>query len=487
LDPGALRLELDPIAATPLVVQIARGISDAVRLGRLKPDALLPGTRTLARELRVDRNTVAAAYAELRAEGWVTARRGHGTRINRALPEQPLQPHARKRAKAGFPLPRAPVDAPQDEPLVPGLSKWDFGVPDTRLAPRAELARGFRRALRDGRGLLDYSRYRAQPRSRLHHAILQMLEQRRGLSVAPEQLVLTRGSQMGLYLLARTLIGPGDAVALENPGYWAAAAAFRAAGARVLTLSVDAHGLDVDALRRLCHRERRLRAVFVTPHHQFPTTVPLSAPRRLALLSLAQRQRFAVIEDDFDHEFHYQGHPLLPLICGDSAGVVLYLGSLSKVFGPGLRLGYLVAPEAVAQRASALRALVDLEGDAPVETAFAELFEDGEMQRHLNRARRVYAARRDFLVGALRQALPSVLRFEVPNGGMALWAEVEAGVDLDRWAVRARAAGLIFRTGRLFCLEGAPRHAVRLGFARWNEAELSRAVKVLKASLPGRG
>jgi GntR family transcriptional regulator/MocR family aminotransferase len=485
-----LSLEIDPASTVPLFVQIATAITADVRSGRLRPGAPLPGARSLARRLEVNRNTVAAAYAELAAEGWVTTSRGRGTFVSTSLPDLPPRRPGPRRgpgARPGFDLPPPGRPGLDDDPVDPGARKWDYGIPDVRLAPVKELARAYRRALRDhGRDLLQYDRYSCRPHSRLQVALAAMLQATRGLHAAPENLVVTRGSQMALYLVAQAIIRPGDTVAVEHPGYPVAWEVFRRAGAQLCPIEVDAEGIRIEPLERLAH-ERSLRAVFVTPHHQFPTTVTLGAGRRLALLRLARQARFAVIEDDYDHEFHFRGRPVQPLMSGDSDGVVLYMGSLSKIFAPGVRVGYLVAPTMLARRVRALRALIDIQDDSVLDWALGELFEDGEMQRHFNRARRFYLARRDALVQALRDRLGGVVAFTPPSGGMALWARIDPAVDVERWAARARARGLMFRTGRLFFLDGRPRPYVRLGFARWDERELAAAVEDLAAALPARG
>src|SRR6185436_19385596 len=229
--------------------------------------------------------------------------------------------------------------------------------------------------------------------------------------------LVTRGSQMALELIARCLLVPGDVVAVEDPGYRAAWQAFGGHGAQLLP--VDAGGLDVDALDALV-RTTRVRAVYTTPHHQYPTTVTLSAGRRLALLELARTRGIAVVEDDYTHEFHYDGRPVLPLASSDPAGSVIYVGTLAKILAPGLRLGYMVAPPDLLARAAAERFSLDIQGDHVLEQAIAELFDDGEVQRHARRARRLYEARRDFMVARLRKRLGSALTVDPPSGGIAL-------------------------------------------------------------------
>lgn len=475
-----VELQLPRDARQPLFLRLTRAVIEAIRSGRLAPGARLPGTRSLATQLQIHRNTIAAAYTELAHQGWVTARAGSGTRVSELLPLEALAPQ-RPAEALGFAFQPGPAVV-DDARATHGLLKWDFGVPDVRLAPRLALARALRHAaLASGAPALEYARYRARD-GRLLEQLSAMLAATRGLVVDRARLVLTQGSQQAMYLAARALLRPGDAVAMEDPGYWSARAVFEACGARVVPVPVDDEGLDVDALAQRTRR-LRLRAVFVTPHHQFPTTVTLSPRRRVALMSLAAERRCAVLEDDFDHDFHYDGRPHLPLAHGPWGSQVISFGSLSKVFAPGLRVGYAVAPPPVAREMARLRLDVDVEGNHLVEDALAELMELGEFQRHLYRARRVYAARRDHLAALLRHFFDGALEWQPPAGGLAFWVRAP-GLDVERWAERALDAGVQVRTGRIFTFDQRPLPALRLGFARLSDAELERACARLKAALP---
>jgi GntR family transcriptional regulator/MocR family aminotransferase len=310
-----------------------------------------------------------------------------------------------------------------------------------------------------------------------------MLTATRGLAADAEEVVVTRGSQMALDLVAAALIAPGDVVAVENPGYRPAWEAFRRHGAHLEPLRVDEEGLDVDSLKALVRR-RRVRAVYLTPHHHYPTTATLSASRRLTLLELARRERIALIEDDYDHEFHYEGRPVLPLASADRAGTVVYIGTLAKILAPGLRLGYVVAPRDVLHRIAGLRFFVDRQGDRALERAVAELLEDGEVQRHVRRARRAYQARRDFLLAAFGRHLRDVVAATPPSGGMALWTRVRGSVDVDAWARRALSRNVLFLPGRRFTFDGRSTPHARFGFAALHERELGEAVRRLVAALP---
>lgn len=472
--------------AGPLFKQIADAIVGDIRRGRLRPGAPLPGTRSLADALGVHRNTVLAAYADLTAEGWTTTERARGTYVNRSLPEPRPRAFAPTRdepvinGRPAFSLPRAPHRDRIDDP-PPGVVNLSAGMPDPRLVPRDVIGRAIRRALRQhGGSLLDYGDVQGHPS--LRRELARMLCATRGIAAQPENVLVTRGSQMGLYLVGQAILGPEATVAVEAWGYRPAWRALSASGATLVPVRVDGHGLDVDQLENIIARQP-LHAVYLTPHHQYPTTVTLAAARRLRLLELARRHRFAIIEDDYDHEFHFEGRPILPLASADAHGSVVYVGTLSKVLAPGLRLGYVVAPPPVIDRLTGRRLVVDRQGDLTVEAAVAELLEEGEVQRHARRMRRIYRRRRDALVAALHQHLRGVLTFTAPSGGMALWARVAARIGLPRWRKRALAAGVWLAPSSGFSFSGRESPLVRLGFAAHTEAELERAVALAARSL----
>jgi GntR family transcriptional regulator/MocR family aminotransferase len=469
-------------AHLPMFVRIARAFSSAIEAGRLSPGTRLLGSRALAATLRVHRNTVLAAFAELSSEGYLTTEQGRGTFVARDLP----RPRA---ADAGSParMPERPAFAftarpgPAFAPPPKGAIVLYGGLPDLSLLPRAAFARAYRRALSSSRDdpWLYGSPY-GEPA--LRRALAQYLRTERGLAVRAEDVMITRGSQMALHLLGQLLLQPGDAVAVEAYGYPPAHRALAAQGARIVPVPLSAEGMQVDALAALCRRER-VRAVYVTPHHQYPSAVCMSAARRMALLALARAEGIAVIEDDYDYEFHYEGRPVLPLASRD-LGSVCYVGTLSKTFAPALRIGFLVAPPELLASAAALRFDIDRQGDRVAERAVAELLEDGELGRHLLRTRSIYQARRDHAVAQLRELLPDVLRFEVPRGGMALWAEVQRPYTPGGLVAAAAGVGVYIQDGDAFSLVGPTRH-VRIGFGGVSEGRFRRAVGLIRGALSG--
>jgi GntR family transcriptional regulator / MocR family aminotransferase len=486
LRPWAFKIVIRRRASTAVYLQVVHAIVDEIRSGRLTPGTALPGTRELAARLQVNRKTVVQAYDELDAQGWVTGERARGTFVSLQLPEVARVPVPRLESDAHMPAQPAfrLLTAAPDIPLQlpgPNLLTFDDGAPDTRHVPVDALARAYRHALERGarRNALGY----ADPRgsAELRAAISAMLNVDRGLTTTPDNICLTRGSQMAIFVSARILAGRGDTVALEELSYPPARAAFRASGAEVLALGLDAQGLKVDDLERMCRR-KRVRAVYVTPHHQFPTTVLMRPERRLRLFSLAAQFGFAIVEDDYDHEFHFVHQPMLPLASADACDRVVYIGSLSKLLSPSLRLGYIAAPKAVIDRAAAEIMMIDRQGDPATEAAVAELIESGELHRHTRRVVRVYAERRALIARLLQEDFGPVIDFSLPDGGLAVWVRFAQGIDVDALARLARAEGVQLMPGSAFSVTDSRVQGARLGFASLDTAELRRAMRRLRTA-----
>jgi len=455
--------------------QIVRAVIHEIQRGRLGPGAQLPGSRTLAAQLSVNRKVVVAAVDELVAQGWLETRPARGVHVAEHLPT----------------LAVADVDSPKPRPVAAraprvGALTIDDGIPDARIAPLDELARAYRRALRSlGRAGLGYGDPAGDPR--LREVLSGFVNQARGLSSRPEQLVLTRGSQGALGVYALATLRAGDVVAVESPGYRPAWRAFELAGARIEPIPVDGEGLRTDALEARARALRgRLKAVYVTPHRHYPTTVSMTAERRLHLQELAERFDLTIVEDDYDYEYHFDGAPLLPLSASPpGANRCVYIASFSKLLAPAIRLGYMVVGPEVATRVGRTLEVLGRQGDVVLERAIAEMFEDGLIQRHARRARRLYEERRDRLLGELaaRSALARAFSYDVPAGGLSLWIRLRRGTA-ESLARRAETRGVMLTPGSAHLAAGALA-AFRFGYAAHTPAETRRVLDVLEACVVG--
>lgn len=476
----SLSQRIDAARAEPVYMQIIQAIIRDIESGRLTSGSFLPSSRELATGLGVNRKTVVLAYEDLIAQGWLSSAGTRGTMVSAALPDQvakaaPVGGSDAVQAEYRFiPGPEHPLALPEG----PGI-KLDEGAPDGRLFPVELLSRAYRSAaqrLARANGL-QYRDPRGAPV--LRECVAEMLKSQRGLPVSAENICITRGSQNSIFLAASLLIRPGDAVIVEELTYEPAVAAFAARGAKVIPVGLDREGICLEDVEKACRRNR-VAAVFVTPHHQFPTTVALRPERRLRLLDLARQFGFAVIEDDYDHEFHFASQPLLPM-AAYAPGRVIYAGSLSKLLLPALRIGYIAAPVEVIEALAHAVSLVDGMGNTLTEHAAAGLIESGELSRHARKVRQIYAQRREAFAQALDETLGDRVRYEMPPGGLAFWLRFASDEMLDRIEAGAASAGLRFASSRSFQTRtGAPR-GLRIGFASLTENEAHKALTALRS------
>ncbi|MFT8345757.1 PLP-dependent aminotransferase family protein [Gluconobacter oxydans] len=470
-----LDVRLDNESPLPIYIQIANAIVHDIERGRLAPGEFLPSTRAMAKLLSVNRKTIVLAYDELIAQGWIESAGTSGTKVSEAFGLRTPAPEDRmKRApvsdtKAPFYDFRHPPARPLAVLNEKDTHKIDEGSPDGRLFPADVLARAFRTAMTrlSRNNTLSYGDPRGS--RELREVIADMLKTERGLPINVENVCLTRGSQHGIFLAALTLLRPGDTVVVEDLTYEPAVMVFRAIGARVVSVGLDEDGVDVEALSCLCERER-VSLVFLTPHHQFPTTVSLRPERRLHLIELARRHRFAILEDDYDHEFHFHSQPLLPMASYAPENVI-YVGSLSKLVLPALRLGYIVAPAPVIEALAHHVSVLDGMGSIITETAVSSLIQEGELRRHARKAARIYAGRRDAFAVMLHEIFGQNISFTKPQGGLAFWVRFVNPECLQRIETNATSMNLRFAPSESYSASGRKVPGLRIGFASMNETE----------------
>jgi len=483
--PFSTLLYLDKTAKTPIFLQIAAALTKNIRQGIIPAGMRLPGTRMMADMLGLHRKTVIAAYDELLAQGWLETQSSRGTYVSQKLPEiRPVSlkknalPLADTYQQAGFPFKADPL---LKLPIVKSSNSLAFndGFPDVRIAPWDALSRAYRTALRQGfrKNLLFYGETTGEPS--LREAMMDYLSESRGLQIGIDNVLITRGTMMAIHLAVQCIVQPGEVVIVGEVSYTSCNLIIRQGGAQLMTVPVDEYGMDVDAIEQICQKTP-VRMIYVTPHHQHPTTVIMPAERRLKLLQLARKYSFCILEDDYDYDFHYNSNPILPLAAADAGRNVVYVGSLSKVFSPALRVGYVVAPAEIIEAMSNLRRIIDRQGDNLLESAVAVLFRDGEMRRHLKKAQKIYHRRRDLFCEMLKTELGHAVEFSKPTGGLAVWARFDRAFPLAEVALKSRENGLWISDGLHY---GSRLNATRLGFASVNEEEIERGMEILKRAL----
>lgn len=471
-------IRLDPAAG--LSRQLYLALRERILDGRLAGRTRLPASRDLADLLGISRNTVTRAFDQLYAEGYIEGRVGAGTFV--ADLRQPAAAVAAPAALPG-PPPGPALQLLAEHRLNPRPDgpprAFRVGVPAFDMFPFETwarlMARFWRRPPAEVLGYGDPAGDR-----RLRELVAAYLRSSRGLACEPEQVLITCGSQQAISLCAQLLLQPGERVAIENPGYRAAGHAFAVAGGRLCGVPVDAEGLDTAALEAL----GACRLAYVTPSHQYPTGVTLSLARRLELLAWAERHDAWVIEDDYDGEYRYRGVPLAPLASLDRQGRVLYVGTFCKIAFPGLRLGYLVLPQALVEPFAQRRALDMRHSEAGSQAVMAEFIAAGHFQRHVRRMRGAARARRDALLQGW-PAPPGCAPLPVVEAGLHLSVAVDSLARERELIAQAASVGVEINALSGYWLPDSTtpeeaRAGLVLGFAAVPEAQIAEALSALR-------
>jgi len=465
LRPWQLEILLDTNSGKAIYLQIADAVIEAIKAGTLISGYALPGSRQLSMLLGVNRNTVTQALDVLIAEGWLVSIERKGTFVSENLPSN-MQFKIQK---------NEPKEIPQT--TKPTLH-FDDGLPDSRLAPMDELARAYRQIFsRKSRWqMMGYGNEFGDIEFR--KAIVQMLNFKRGMHVTLDEICITRGSQMAMYLASHAVLEKGDFVMIENPGYQPAWKTFQNAGAELLPVNVDKDGLIIEEVEAHLKSNPKIKAIYVTPHHQFPTTVSLSLKRRLQLIELSNRYGFMIIEDDYDNEFHFEQRPILPISSFENAKNYIYIGTLSKIVAPALRIGYLASHSDIITKAGKLRKLIDVQGDNIMEQAVLQLINEGEIKRHLKRTSVIYKAKRDYFESVCDLHLKGKATFTKPNGGLAFWIVPNNPVDLDEIANKLLQKGIKILPPQEFSFNESV-NGLRLGYASLTENEINTGIAAI--------
>jgi GntR family transcriptional regulator/MocR family aminotransferase len=473
-----LDLTLDAGDQRPLFMQIYLLLRDAIASESLAAGSKLPSSRALAERLGVSRTSVISAFEQLLAEGFIEARTGSGTFVADDVPAAISVPLAAsptlgagRRDSHRSARYRAIAEAMrgrENKPFAPGCSSVDATT----------IAAWRRIAARQLQTIDTVNLHYADPRGEefLRVQVAEYLRAARGVRCDAEQIIIVSGAQQAIDLSLRSLLDPGDEVWLEDPGYLATRAAVIAADAQVIPVPVDSSGLIVsEGLAAAANA----RAAYITPSHQYPTGAVMTMARRLELLSWAQEKGAWIIEDDYDSEFRYVGRPLASLQGLDRDARVIYVGTLSKVLFPGVRMGFAVVPRDLVDVFVGARLLTDRQPPTTQQSTVAEFMRQGFLTSHIRRMRQRYREARDILIECVSREMGDLVDAEVPECGIQLIMHFKHSIADVEVARRAAARGIVVRPVSPLYIRAPARSGLVLGYSGFSPHQLRASVAVL--------
>lgn len=463
-----LWIPVDRSSARPLIRQIYAYIRTQILCGTFQGGVQLPSTRELAANLHISRNVVLEAYDQLLAEGYIESRAGSGTYVAEGL-----------RFEKGS-------DEPGPSPLLSSAELRtentciDFrsGLPALDLFPRkqwSQLAQQVYAAAEPA--MFGYDNPEGRPE--LHAVLARYLQRTRGVSCQPAQILILSGASQAFSLLNRLLLSPNDAMVIEDPVNYELQLILSSSGARLLPVPVDEHGIQT----ALLPLSKRPRCILVTPSHQFPQGGILPIQRRLHLLQFARGVDGYVVEDDYDSEFRYVGSPISSLQ-GLAPESVIYIGTFSKILSPALRLGYLVLPTELVERARSIKRLLDLHSPSLEQLILARFIESGHLERHIVRMKRVYQKRRQVLITHLRQHFSNQAEILGDATGLHLVARFPQVIFAPETIAAIEHAGVrVYPVEQHAIVKGRHLHDIILGYSHLSPAQIEQGIEQLKLAL----
>lgn len=465
-------IQLEEQSEKAIYLQIADAVIKDIHSGRLKAGDALPGSRNLSQLLKVNRNTIVEALNVLIIEGWLISKERKGTFVADSLPDFKEKKRSNEEA--------IEVNNTEGKHVHFHI---DDGHPNSKIAPITELARAYRQIFNQKARwqMMGYANELGDLEFR--RTVVQMLNHQRGMQANEHNICITRGSQMAMYLTAQCLFTQGDYIVVENPGYKPAWAAFESAGAKLLPIRVDKDGLIIDDVIAYLKSHKRIKAIYVTPHRQYPTTVTLSLKRRLELIRLSNEYGFTIIEDDYDNEFHFGYRPVLPLSSFTELKNYVYIGTMSKVVAPALRIGYLSTTDAsLIEKVGSLRKIIDVQGDNIMEQAVLQLIKDGTVKRHIKKSTIYYKSKRDFTAKLLKKHFQNKATFSIPDGGLAFWIVPNKKINWQQVSQKMEQKGIKIITPDVYSFDETV-NGIRLGYGSLSEQELEEGIIVLSELL----
>ena len=480
-------IELDRHSDLPLYVQIKNQLRFSILSAALAEGSQLPPERTLAAQLGVTRGTITRAYRELADEGLVEPRVGRGTIVRQFRDVDALDSRT---AAPSWPALFAPQPRRQQDPLLqdvarlvgrPDVIALTAGVPAPELYPHDVYQQIIITLLRDSDLSVDILGPCGIEGGRFLRQAIALHMARRGTNVTWDQVLVTTGAQEGLDLLRRAFLEPGDGVIIEEPTYLGALQSFGSSGARLLSVPLDNNGLRLDILESHLARHRP-KLIYTLPTFQNPSGISQDLDRRSGLLALAARYGVPVVEDDPYGPLYFEEPPPPALRSLDRHGSVIYLSTFSKIMFPGLRLGWIAAPQQVIERMARIKQRAGIYSNVLAQWATTVFIEAGHLADHLTSVRRAYLRRRNTMVAALAEHCPD-LGFTLPAGGFNLWCCLPEGLKSRELLNEAGARGVVFAPGRLFYAGDGGENTLRLNFSSGTEEQIGEGISRLGQAL----
>lgn len=478
-------IHLDRQEQTPIYLQLAQQLINAIQRGYLPHGAKLEGSRKLAELLQINRLTVVKSCQELEMQGWLKTIPNKGTFVISNTKEQRPQQFYRSVAlsrypeKTKFEVRRSHiVSSPYTYSALP--LQFNDGQVDLRLNQLDQLSHLYTAPMKRKSTLRRWSSNTSEGNPYFREQLANYVNYSRGLHISKENLLITRSTEMSLYILSKLLLDQGDVVVVGELSNFSANMIFQERGALLQTIPVDQYGIDTDVLRNVLQKSK-IRMLYVTPHHQYPTTVTLSPQRRIDLLKLAEEYNFIIVEDDYDYDFQYEKGIAMPMASADIHGTVIYIGTFGRSLAPPFRTGFVIGPKSLIGELQKYLALIDHEGDVLLQQVLGEMIEEGNIHRFLKKSLKVYRERRDHLCQYLDAALAEYTYYQKPTGGLAVWLQWKQPISLVQLAASCQKGGLFIPPYTLY--QSGKVTAIRLGFGHLDHTEMKESLDIFEQAL----
>ena len=473
-------IQLDSNAPTAIYLQIVFEFIKAIQLGLLPEGTKLPGTRILCKLLGVNRNTLIKAFQDLESQGFISISPSKGTFI---LSNQ-KQTHKKESGafldKTGvnaFTFKRSTIlENPTEVSELP--HQFNDGLPDPRLVHTDVLAKLYVAKLKSNKKL--FGQLQLQIHQNFKKQFSNYLNLTRALKIAASNLLITTNHEISLYLVLKCLVSVNDKVVVASPGYYQSNMSILDSGADIISVSVDEEGIDTIHLRKICEAHQ-IRILYLTSVYHYPTTISLSAKRRIEILEMAKQFGFIIVEDDYDFEFHFDNNTILPLAAIDSNDRVIYIGSLAKSLPSGFGYGFVSAPGVFIEELEKHQNILSPGVDVIKEQVLSDWIHEGEVHRLSKKNKKIYKERRDYFAQLLNEKFKTSIRFQIPSRGLAVWAEWLDQFNLMKFREKCLQLGLFLPKTILY--QNRNITAIRLGFGSMDETEMEKAVDILNIAL----